>query len=30
MSFLNQLTRPFGFTLMDEELIRQLEGYWRA
>ena len=28
--FLNQLTRPFGFTLMDEELIRQLEGYWRA
>ena len=27
---LNQLTRPFGFTLMDEELIRQLEGYWRA
>ena len=26
---LNQLTRPFGFTLMDEELIRQLEGYWR-
>ena len=28
--FLNQLTRPFGFALMDEELIRQLESYWRA
>ena len=28
--FLNQLTRPFGFELMDEELIRQLESYWRA
>ena len=28
--FLNQLTRPFGFELMDEELIQQLESYWRA
>ena len=28
--FRNQLPRPFGFALMDEELIRQLEGYWRA
>ena len=27
---LNQITRPFGFELMDEDLIRQLEGYWRA
>ena len=27
---LNQITRPFGFALLDEDLIRQLEGYWRT
>ena len=26
----NQLTRPFGVALLDEELVQQLESYWRS